>query len=225
MADIASHRRVNRSLTAAVERPLLAWLARRCPASVTPDMLSALGLAGALAAGMGYALARQGIGFIWLASAGILVNWLGDSLDGTLARFRHIERPRYGYFLDHYLDALSVVLVCGGIGMSGQVRMDIALLAMSGYLLMNVLVHMKAYVQGVFQIAYLGTGPTEIRLALVAGNTFVCLFGNPPLDLGPLPLALTACDAAILLNASALFVAFTASGAQTLLSLRAEERP
>jgi phosphatidylglycerophosphate synthase len=219
MDDIASHRRVNRSLSAPWEGPLLAWLVRRCPASVTPDMLSAFGLGGALAAGAGYALARQGTGFIWLASAGLAINWLGDSLDGTLARFRHIERPRYGYFLDHYLDALSIVLVCGGLAMSGHVKVEFVLLAMSGYLLMNVLVHMKACVQGVFQISYLGAGPTEIRLALVAANTFVCLFGNPTLAFVPLTL----CDAAILVNAIALFVTFTVSGAWTLLTLRSRE--
>jgi phosphatidylglycerophosphate synthase len=124
---------------------------------------------------------------LWVACVGFVINWFGDSLDGTLARYRHIERPRYGYFLDHSVDAINETLIFLGIGFSGYVRMDIALVALVGYLLVSLYTALSIYVTGQFKISYAYLGPTEIRLiailasigAYIDGSRFVALpFGN-----------------------------------------------
>ena len=98
--------RVNDSVLGALERPALAWMAVRLPAAVVPDHLTAFGAVGAVLTAAGYVLSRRSLSWLWLACAGLFINWLGDSLDGTLARLRHIERPRYGFFIDHTSDSV-----------------------------------------------------------------------------------------------------------------------
>ena len=117
MTSSTRHVRVVGGLTASVERRALSFLAGRTPAWVSPDLLTIIGLAGAVLTGASYCLTRLDTGFLWLASLGVGVNWLGDSMDGTLARHRRIERPRFGFFVDHTVDALSVTLILLGFGL------------------------------------------------------------------------------------------------------------
>lgn len=179
MQDIESHKRVLDTLTGPIERPTLRWLAARMPAWVTPDILTGVGIFGAVITFLGYWLTHLDGAFLWLASLGFVINWFGDSLDGTLARYRHIERPMYGFFIDHTMDALNEVLIFLGIGMSIYVRFDLACLALIGYLLLSILVYIRTCVKGEFKISYGKLGPTEARLIAIAANSLILFFGNP----------------------------------------------
>jgi archaetidylinositol phosphate synthase len=183
MSEIKPHMRVNDILLGPLERPALQWLAVHMPAWVNPDILTGIGIGGSFITLLGYALSNLSPAYLWLSSFGFVVNWFGDSLDGTLARYRHIERPRYGYFIDHTMDAFSEVLVVGGLGLSPYVNLDIALLALIGYLLISILVYIRTYVAGVFKISYGKLGPTEVRLILIAFNTLVFFIGAPVINL------------------------------------------
>lgn len=160
-----------------LERPALAWLAAHMPAWITPDILTGIGTLGAAMIFVGYWLSSLNRLFLWLAVLGIVVNWFGDSLDGTLARFRKIERPRYGFFVDHTVDAFNECLIVIGLGLSPYVRFDIACLALIGYLLMSTLVYIRTYIDGVFKISYGRLGPTEVRVIL-STLTLLMFFAN-----------------------------------------------
>lgn len=177
MSDPQAHERVNDILLGPLERPLLRWLAAHMPPWVTPDVLTAVGVGGALIVLVGYVLSNFNAVFLWFASLGFVVNWLGDSLDGTLARHRHIERPRYGYFVDHTVDSFNELLIVIGLGLSPYVRLDIAGLALAGYFLMSILVFIRTYVSGVFQISYGKLGPTEVRVILILLNALMFFAG------------------------------------------------
>lgn len=179
MKDVSEQTRVLHTLTDPVERPTLRWLAERAPAWATPDLLTVVGVGGAALVFAGYALARFDPAFLVLASAGLAVNWLGDSLDGTLARVRHIERPKYGFYLDHTADVIAEALVFLGLGASPFVHMQVAMAAYIGYLGMSVLVYVRACVDGVFRLSYARIGPTELRIVLLAVNAWVLAFGSP----------------------------------------------
>lgn len=159
--------RIQQNLTARAERRVLDWLCARLPLWVTPDRLTALGFAGAVLVACGFGLSNFGRDWLWLALLGFVLNWFGDSLDGSIARFRKIERPDYGYFIDHSLDALANTLLVLGLGLSPYLRMDTALFGLVGYLLLSVHTFISARIFGVFQLSYLGGGPTEMRLALM----------------------------------------------------------
>lgn len=188
MADIRTHRRILDTFTAPYERPLLQALAARLPAWVTPDILTGVGVGGALIIFLGYWLSGMNPAFLWLASLGFVVNWFGDSLDGTLARFRRIERPVYGFYIDHSVDAFVEILIFLGLGFSPYVRFDLACLALIGYLLLSVLVYIRTCVKGEFTISYGRLGPTEARLIGISANTLVFFIGNPSLYLFGLSL-------------------------------------
>ena len=173
------HTRVNKILLGPLERPALAWLAKKMPSWVTPDVLTMTGFAATLLIAASYILAQRSAGFLWLASLGIVLNWFGDSLDGTLARHRKIERPRYGFFIDHTMDGLGEVIVMIGIGLSPYVDFRIAMIALVGYMLMANLVYILTYVSGEFRISYIGLGPTEVRLILIITNILIFFLGNP----------------------------------------------
>lgn len=173
------HTRVNKILLGPLERPALAWLAKKMPAWVTPDLLTMTGFAATLLIAASYILAHRSAAFLWLASFGIVLNWFGDSLDGTLARYRKIERPRYGFFIDHAMDGLGEVIVMMGIGLSPYVDFRVAMIALVGYMLMANLVYILTYVKGEFRISYIGLGPTEVRLILIITNILIFFLGNP----------------------------------------------
>lgn len=168
--------RINDSLLQPLESPVLQRLVRRMPGCVTPDHMTCFGVVGALIACAGYALARDNALFLALASAGVAFNWFGDSLDGSLARYRGVQRRRYGFFVDHTADLFSQMLIALGIALSGFVRVEIVCLGLITYLAMMVFLLISEHATGVMKITYMKIGPTEIRASLVALNfTFYIL--------------------------------------------------
>ena len=165
--------RIQTNVVALRERQVLTWLCARMPAWVTPDGLTAVGVAGAVLVFASYVASRWNPAFLWLASLGLVIHWFGDSLDGSLARHRRIERPIYGYFLDHTVDAICNLMIMGGIGFTAGIRMDVALFALLGYYLLCMYVFINNHLSGVFQLSFLGFGPTELRLCLIAINTWM----------------------------------------------------
>lgn len=194
MNEIKPHTRVNDILLSPLERPALQWLAARMPTWVNPDMLTGVGIFGAVVIFLGYLLSNQNREYLWLANLGFMINWFGDSLDGTLARYRQIERPKYGFFVDHTVDSFNEVLIVVGLGLSPYVTFSIACLGLIGYLLMSILVYIRTYVYGVFQISYGKFGPTEVRVILIMLDTVMFFWGIPQMNL---PLLNTVYDVAI----------------------------
>lgn len=203
MSEISQHKRVNDILLGPLERPALHWLAAHMPAWVTPDICTLTGLGGAAITLAGYGLSNVHPGYLWLASLGFLVNWFGDSLDGTLARYRRIERPRYGYFVDHTTDAVVQVMIFLGLGLSPYVTYNIACLALVGYLILSILVYLRTYIAGEFKISYGGLGPTESRVVAVLLNTVMFFFGFQNFQIGGQTLSLY--DVPVLVVALLLF--------------------
>lgn len=162
-------------LLAEPEKRLLRVVAARLPRWINSDHLTLLGVLGSIAVGAGYALSAYHIRWLWLASAALVVNWLGDSLDGTLARVRRLERPRYGYYLDHLVDAFSTAVIGVGIGLSPFVRIEVALLLVVAYLALSINVYLETAVFGVFKLSYGRIGPTEARLILIGINLLLLL--------------------------------------------------
>lgn len=210
MEKSVSHKRVNDILLGPLERPALKWLAEHMPNWVTPDHMTILGVIASLIIFISYWLTTYNENFLWLASFGFVLNWFGDSLDGNLARFRHIERPKYGYFIDHTVDAFSELVIGLGIGLSPYVRFDIALMALIGYMLMSVFVYITTYVKGIFKISFSKIGPTEFRLMLVIANTIIYFVGNPVVDL-PIVNKVTIYDALGIIVAVTLLILFIVS--------------
>jgi phosphatidylglycerophosphate synthase len=162
--------RIQESLTAAVEKKLLVWLAERLPARVNSDHLTALGAVAMLLAGCSYALARLDPRALLLACFFVALNWLGDSLDGTLARVRNCQRPRYGFYVDHVLDTFGAFFLIGGLALSGYVHPAIALGMLIAFLMLSAEVYLATYTLASFHMSFWRFGPTEIRLFLIAGN-------------------------------------------------------
>ena len=209
MPDIENHKRVNDMILGPLERPTLQFFASNMPAWVNPDILLGFGLFGSLLIIIGYLLTNFNSAFLWLASLGFVINWFGDSLDGTLARYRKIERPKYGFFVDHTADSLSMVMIFVWLGLSAYVRLDIAMLACIGYLLMTILTYINTIVGGEFKISYGKVGPTELRIIAVIVNISIFFCGNPLLRL---PFCtISAFDLAVLAITVALFITFIVS--------------
>lgn len=173
------------------ERRLLRAIAARLPAWVTSDQLTVLGVLAATGAGVAYALAGREAAWLWIASALLVVNWFGDSLDGTLARVRHSERPRYGYYLDHAVDAYSTAVIGIGLGLSPYVSLGMALGLVVVYLVLSINIYLESAVFGAFRLGYGRFGPTEIRLMLIAVNTGLALHRHVP-GLGHVPIRFVA---------------------------------
>ncbi|OCC25316.1 CDP-alcohol phosphatidyltransferase [Croceicoccus estronivorus] len=172
--------RIQENLLARLERRLLNWICSHLPARITPDMLTFGGMVGAFMIFGGYVLSNLGEDWLWLAIAGYAVHWFGDSTDGSLARFRKIERPRYGYFLDHSCDGLATTMVVAGIGLSPYVTLEVALVALTGYLLLSIHAFLSVRVLGELKLSYLNAGPTELRLMLVSLTLAMMAFGTGP---------------------------------------------
>src|SRR5437667_4677937 len=169
----ALHVRKHASLLAAAEKRLLEHLARGMPKGITPDHLTFLGLAAMIAAGVGFASVRLGP---WSAVAVIValaVNWLGDSLDGTLARVRGRERPRYGFYVDHVIDLAGTTCLLAGMGCSGRMNPLIAAALLAAYLLVAAESYLATHANGIFRISFGGLGPTELRIVLAVGAVFM----------------------------------------------------
>ena len=184
--DRATIVRIQQNLLATSERRLLTWLCGRMPAWVRPDHLTATGVVGAGAIFAGYVASALGPAWLWLAIGGYFINWFGDSMDGSLARFRKIERPKFGYFIDHSCDGLATLLVMTGIGLSPYVRLDVALIALTGYLLLAIHAFLSAKVLNELKLSYSAFGPTEIRLVLIAVTLAMMMMGAGPTVVGSL---------------------------------------
>ncbi|WP_428679814.1 CDP-alcohol phosphatidyltransferase family protein [Sphingopyxis sp.] len=169
--------RIQQNILARGERRLLNWICPRLPAWVTPDQLTTLGFLGAVMVASGYMLSWIDDEWLGLCLAGYIVNWFGDSLDGSLARWRQIERPNYGYFVDHSVDALATFLMVGAIGVSPYFRLDVALMAVIGYFLLSIHTFIAAKVVGEFRLSYMAGGPTELRLMLMAMTATMAFVG------------------------------------------------
>jgi archaetidylinositol phosphate synthase len=162
-------------LLARPEARLLEWIARRLPARVTPDHMTALGVLAALGIAAAYALSNGDPAWLWAASALLVVHWLGDSLDGTLARVRRAERPTYGYYLDHLVDAVATAAIGLGLGLSPYMLLATGLVLVIAYLVLSINTYLETQAFGVFSLGYGRLGPTEARLGLIALNTALAL--------------------------------------------------
>ena len=181
---MADHVRDHRSLLAGVEKRLLIRIAERLPARIHSDHLTGLALAAMALAGAAFALARWDVRALWLVFPALVLNWFGDSLDGTLARVRRVERPRFGFYVDHVLDIVGITLMMAGLAISGFMTPAIALAFLVAYLLVAGEVFLATAVRGVFTMSFAGIGPTELRILLAIGT--VALMGDPRVELGAL---------------------------------------
>jgi phosphatidylglycerophosphate synthase len=199
MSNIKDHKRVNDILLGPLERPALQWLAAHLPAWATPDMMTTIGICGALVITLGYGLSRFHPAFLWLATLGFIINWFGDSLDGTLARFRHIERPKYGFYIDHITDCVTEIIIILGLGLSPYISFSVASMCCIAYIAMSVLVYVRMNVSGEFKISYGKLGPTEVRVIAI-GLTTAMFFGGIKaiqLTLGSIMMAINPYDLAV----------------------------
>ncbi len=180
-------------LLASFERRFLPWLAAKLPRWVLPDDLTAIGLLSAFGICVAYQLSNDGLGWLWVASALLVVQWLGDSLDGTLARTRGIQRPKYGFYLDHMVDAISTAAIGIGLGLSPFMLLSIGTLIVVAYLILSINVYLESMAFGRFRIGYGLLGPTEIRAILIILNTALAL--KLGLDFNLVDVNLTVLDA------------------------------
>jgi phosphatidylglycerophosphate synthase len=172
------------------EKWFLPRLAGRLPRAILPDHLTGLGVVAATAIGACYWLSVRDPAWLWGASAALVLHWLGDSLDGTLARVRRIQRPRYGFYLDHLTDAYSTVAIGLGLGLSPYMLLSVSMAIVIGYLVLSINVYLETHVLGEFRYGYGWMGPTEARLALIALNLLA-------LTVGPLPFVLLGVGATV----------------------------
>ncbi len=169
--EVKQAERIQTSILNAAEKKALVFLAERQPKWMTSNILSGIGFVGSLMIALGYILTNKDIAYIWLASLGFIINWYGDSLDGTLARVRKTQRPVYGYYLDHTLDCVNECFMFLGAGLSCLMEFKIAALLLIAYLLMTLNVSMDAHLKKEFKLTYAKLGPTEFRIIVIIVNT------------------------------------------------------
>jgi len=189
MTDI----RENNGVLAAVEKRALVWMATRMPRPINSDHLTMLAAAAMVATGAGFWLGPMSAWGVAVVVAGLVVNWFGDSLDGTLARVRNQQRPRYGYYVDHVLDSAGMLLLFGGMALGGYLSPLIALTALVAYYFLCIEVYLATHALGTFRMSFWSIGPTELRIVIAAAavavhlvEPHVVLFGSAlqPFDLG-----------------------------------------
>jgi len=184
-----AHVREHTSVLAAAERRLLIWIAHRLPAWLNSDHLTALGAVAMVGTAAAFAAAAIDVRWLALVPGALAVNWFGDSLDGTVARVRRQQRPRYGYYLDHVVDIANTAVLFGGLALSGLCNPWIAVALLVGYLLLAGESFLATHALGVFRISFAGVGPTELRILLSAGA--LAAMSHPlvrPFGLGPFQL-------------------------------------
>ena len=179
-------------LLAPLERRFLPWAAGRLPRWILPDDMTALGVLAAFGVCAAYQLSNNGRGWLWVASGLLVLQWVGDSLDGTLARVRGIQRPKYGYYLDHMVDAIATAAIGLGLGLSPFMLLSIGALIVVGYLILSINVYLESMAFGRFRLGYGRLGPTEIRAVLILLNTALAL--DLGLDFHLLKLDVTVLD-------------------------------
>lgn len=184
IAGFATARRVNQALTASAEKRVLQWMAQRAPRWVSSDQLTGLGLSAQIGAGVCFAVARTHRSALLLVAVCVALNWLGDSLDGTLARVRQQQRPRYGFYVDHMVDLFGAVALMTGLGCSGFVHWSTAVAMLVAFLLLSSESYLATYTLDCFQMSQGLFGPTEIRILLIAGtlallrSPYATIFGH-----------------------------------------------
>ena len=208
-------------LLANPEKRLLTWIAQRLPRRVLPDDLSILGVLAALGVCAAYQLSNDSLDWLWVASLLLVVQWFGDSLDGTLARVRKIERPTYGYYVDHLVDAISTAAIGIGLGLSALMLLSIGTMIVVVYLILSINVYLESFAFGRFSIGYGLIGPTEVRLILIALNTVVALGAG--LDFVVVDLQLTVFDLIGLAIAGAMIVLLVGRAVRNLRELARKE--
>jgi archaetidylinositol phosphate synthase len=188
--SVVSHVRQHNSILATAEKRALIWIAERLPRAINSDHLSALGFVSMAGAGLSFWLAASNpVAGASLVVLCLLLNWFGDSLDGTVARVRDQQRPRYGYYVDHVIDLAGTAILFAGVAASGYMSPAIAVLVVAAYYLVSAETFLATHSRGVFKMAFLGVGPTELRILLAAGaialieTPLVAPFGIPPVRL------------------------------------------
>jgi phosphatidylglycerophosphate synthase len=199
--------RVMHGWTAAREKALLVWLASRMPRAIHSDHLTALAAIAMVGAALAYAAASRWPGALHLVNLCLFVNWFGDSLDGTVARVRNEQRPRYGFYVDHVLDCAGILLLVLGMAASGLMSLTLALAFLIAYFLVSIEVYLATYTLSTFRMSFLGFGPTELRILLAIGNLVV--LARPAVDLFGSPWKLFDVGAAVAVPA--LIIAFAMS--------------
>lgn len=216
-----AHVRQHNSILAAAEKRALIWIAGRLPRWINSDHLSALGLASMAGAGLSFWLAAShpvaGAALVVLC---LLLNWFGDSLDGTVARVRDQQRPRYGYYVDHVIDLAGTAMLFAGVAVSGYMTPAIAALVVAAYYLVSAETFLATHSRGIFKMAFLGVGPTELRVLLAAGA--IALINTPmvaPFGIEPVRLW----DLGGVIGAAGMIGAFVAASWNNGTALYAEE--
>ncbi len=215
-----SHVREHGSLLAVPERQALIWMARRLPAWVNSDHLSVLALAAMAAAGLSFAALRWSPWAALGVVALLALNWFGDSLDGTLARVRNTERPRYGFYVDHVIDLGGTTFLLAGLAVSGIMSPIVAVCVLTAYLLVSAETYLATHAAGIFRLSFLGFGPTELRIILAMG--VVKAMWTPWISVGDLGHVLLF-DVGGLVAAAGLGVAFTVSAIRNARALYVAE--
>ncbi len=182
--EASIHVREHGSLLAVAEKQALVWMARRMPSWVTSDHLTLLGLVSMFSAGMAYYAASKNPLALLLVVLALALNWFGDSLDGTLARVRNRQRPRYGFYVDHVIDIVGAFFLLGGLALSGYMSPLVALGLLAAFLMVTSEVFLATHVRQVFRLSFLWVGPTELRILLAVGT--LCLLYKPWVKLGGL---------------------------------------
>lgn len=167
--------RIQTSILNAAEKKVLIWLAERQPKWMTSDILTYIGTLGAVVIAAGYILSSRDAAWLWLSSLGFVINWYGDSLDGTLARVRNRQRPIYGYYLDHTIDAINEFIMVLGIGLSWLMHLNLALMILTLYFMLTINVSINAHLKKEFCLTYAKLGPTEFRVMMIIVNTLFAL--------------------------------------------------
>jgi phosphatidylglycerophosphate synthase len=211
--------RIQRSVLTTLEKRTLRWLALRMPAAVNSDHLTLLALAAMIGVGASYWLSSLTPVGLVLATLGLAVNWFGDSLDGTLARVRQQQRPRYGYYVDHVVDVVGVLFLFGGLALSGYMHIGVAAGLLLAYYLLSLEVYLATHSLGTFQMSFFGVGPTELRLTLAAANA-VLLFKDDPTVFGT---SFTFLDVGGAIGALGLVATFCYSAIRNIRTLYREE--
>ena len=214
-----THVREHRSILAAAEKRLLIYIAERLPRSINSDHLTSLALAGMALAGAAFAAARWDRRALWLVVVALAINWFGDSLDGTLARVRRTERPRYGFYVDHVLDIAGTTLLLAGLACSPFMTPIVALSVLIAYLLVSGEVFLATAVRGVFKMSVGGIGPTELRIILAAGA--IALLRDPSVSIGGVTVRLFDIGGAV--AAAGLVVVFVVSVCRNTWALAVAE--
>jgi archaetidylinositol phosphate synthase len=162
--------RIQQGISARIEKCALVWIAERTPPCINSDHLTILGFVGQIMAGVSYALAGRNRGWLIACIFFLAVNWLGDSLDGTLARVRECQRPRYGFYVDHMVDSFGALAMIGGLALSGYMHPYIAIGLLVGFLMLSIQSYLATYTLGEFRLSFWSFGPTELRILLAVGN-------------------------------------------------------